>query len=113
MLPKELRLKKKSDIDQIFKSGETSRSLHFVCKSLKNNFGFTRPCITISKKLKLNVPQKNRLKRQIIEALQSINSDNPAIDIVIILQKIPSLSLKRFETFQTELKTIINQSKNV
>jgi ribonuclease P protein component len=112
MLRKELRLKKKSEIEQLFKSGKTSKSIHFVCKLSKNDLGFNRPCVTIARNLKLNVPAKNRLKRQIIAAFESATenlTNDQTYDIIIILQKIPSFELKRFVIFQKELATLLNQ----
>lgn len=113
MLRKELRLKKKSNIEHTFKSGKTLKSIHFICKLSKNDLGFTRPCATLAKNLKLNAAEKNRLKRQIIAAYKAISpeiNNTQTYDVIIILKKIPAPNLKRFQVFQTELKNIINQN---
>lgn len=112
MLPKELRLKKKSNIEQTFKSGKTLKSLHFICKLSKNDLGFTRPCATLARNLKLNAAEKNRLRRQILAAFKAISpeiNNNQTFDIIIILKKIPGPTLKRYQIFQEELKGFLNQ----
>ena len=111
MLPKELRLKKKSEIEYTFKSGKTLKSLHFICKFTQNNLGINRPCVTIAKNLKLNAVTKNRFKRQIISAFKNSQDAalNQSFDIVIILKKLPSKDLNRYNCFLSEFNKLINQ----
>lgn len=110
MLPKNLRLKAKKQINYTFKNGQHIKSDHFFYKYTENkNLKF---CVTIAKKFKLNKPLRNRLRRQIFNATSQILNSNPKyknlnFNIILVLHTIPKD--KRFKSFQTEITNFLNQ----
>lgn len=111
MLKKNLRLKKSSDIDKIFIKGDSIKGSLLICKFTPNNLDHNRPCFTIAKKIKLNTPDRNRLKRQLTESYKniSIQSQKVHYDFIFILYKIPSQEFSRFQQFQENFQFILNK----
>lgn len=114
MLPKVLRLKKRDEIDKVFKNGLHLKSDHFFYKyTYSENLKF---CITVAKKLKLNKPQKNKLKRQISHIIrESLSSarlkNNFNFNIVLVLHTIPK-DKDYFKILKSEVSNFINQLQN-
>lgn len=118
MLAKQYRLKRNSDIEQVFKKGESIKGSLLICKYFSNQLTFNRCCFTIAKKIKLNSPDRNRTKRQLREAYKSIlelnaNHTNEHYDFVFILYKIPSVNKSNFLQYQENFKYIITKTANV
>lgn len=113
MLPKVLRLKKRENIDKVFKNGLHTKSSHFFYKYVPSEQ--TRFCITVAKKLKLNKPQRNKLKRQIShgirEALKNKNKTNLNFNIVLVLHTIPK-DKDYFTVITNEISNFLNKLEN-
>jgi ribonuclease P protein component len=118
MLSKQYRLKKKSDIEQVFKKGESLKGSLLICKYIPNQLKFNRACFTIAKKIKLNSPERNRIKRQLREAYKTILKSNQLesnqhYDFVFILYKIPYVNRSNFLQFQENFQYIITKTADV
>ena len=116
MLPKNERLKRKKDIDTIFKHGDSLKGLILLCKYKKNDLGIDRPGFSFAKNLKLRAFQKNRLKRQLVNAYKEVIdeielNDQNTYDLFFILMGQPKEDKKRFEQFKSDLKNIITKIK--
>lgn len=116
MLRKNLRVKNAQDIDKIFKKGQTVKEDFTICKYLPNELENDRAAFTVSKKLKLNAAKRNRVKRQLShaykEAQTQIKTQEANFDLVFILSRFPE-EQKRFESFQNDIKKILEKIKNV
>jgi ribonuclease P protein component len=118
MLKKNFRLKNSTDINNVFKKGESKSNSLLLCKYVPNNLDYSRACFTLSKKLKLNAPERNRLKRQLSHSytfIQAELSQKPKLhyDLVFILCKIPSLKISRTEQLRQNFKSITDKLYNV
>lgn len=116
MLPQNLRLKQSQSINKTFKNGLHKKSDHFFYKYLKSNTNQIKFCITCAKKLKLNKPQRNTLKRQISNALYQTLKTHPNLknldfNIILVLHTIPN-SKDYFKKIQTELINFLNTIQN-
>ncbi|MGI6347631.1 MAG: ribonuclease P protein component [Patescibacteria group bacterium] len=66
MLKKEYRLRKKKDIDLVFKEGSKSFYNDFLgIKSLKNNKEYSRLVVIISAKVSKKSVNRNKMKRRV------------------------------------------------
>lgn len=115
MLAKSHRLKAKTEINYLFKNGQHSKSDHFFYKFLKTNSNL-KIGVSIVKKLKLNKPDRNRLRRQILNACKQILTQTPEysdlnFNLMIVLHTIPK-DKQRYETFLKELLNQINKLSN-
>lgn len=81
-------LRKKKDIDQVFKAG-----LSFYCpilgvKALKNDLNYNRLVIIIGLKVSKSAVVRNKIKRQIRSIVKENFSDNEkSYDLVVIVMK--------------------------
>jgi len=76
----------RKEIQILFKKGHSLSNGFFAMKYLKHSE--FKHCITFAKSLKLNKPQKNKLKRQIKQVLQEAKIHKLDFHIVIILLKL-------------------------
>lgn len=113
MLPKNERLKSKKDINTIFKHGDSIKGTLLLCKYVENDLGKDRPGFTFAKNLKLKVIQRNRLKRQLVNAYkevrQQIAESNKTYDLFFILMGQPKEEEKRFEQFKKDITNILTK----
>lgn len=102
MLSKANRLKKKSDITNVFNKGDSIKGSSLICKYIPNKEVSNRACFTISKKMKLNAVTRNRIRRQMAYAYKSATQNlNQKVhyDFVFILYKIPAKNFSRYQAF--------------
>jgi ribonuclease P protein component len=116
MLPQNLRLKQSQEINKTFKNGLHKKSDHFFYKYIKTNTSQLKFCITNTKKLRLNKPQRNTLKRQVSNALYQVLKSNPNFsnlnfNIILVLHTIPK-SKDYFSKLQIELQNFLNKIQN-
>ncbi len=116
MIPQDLRLKQNHSINKVFKNGQHSKSDHFFYKHTKNEHQSPKFCITVAKKLKLNKPQRNKLKRQISHIVYDFIKANPSktnlpFNIVIVLHTIPK-SKNYFLVLKNEIQETLNKLSN-
>ncbi len=123
MLPKNLRLKKSVQITETFKKGESIKGSSLICKFTPNNLNSDLLAVSISKKLKLNAPSRNRIKRQITHAYKEVflnqlanpenkNDYSKKNNIFIILHSIP-FKKPRYQVFREDLIKLLSKLKNV
>ena len=96
-------------INYILKKGESSVSKLFILRYSKNDQAFNRYCVIISRKVDTKAVTRNKLRRQIYEAIrltaQNLKPSESNLDIILIPKK--SVKEKTFEAIQTDLREII------
>lgn len=65
MIKKEKRLRKKKDIENVFKNGKSFYSNLLGIKILKNNLSLNRYCVVISSNISKKAVERNKIKRRI------------------------------------------------
>lgn len=107
MLPKKERLSK-NEVEFVLSKGKRSSSKLFNSKYVTNNLSHSRFSAVVNLKQAKNAVTRNRLRRQIYEAIR-LNSQNPKahLDIVIFLKT--SEQKIDFETIQNEIIILLNK----
>lgn len=79
----------REDISYILKKGNLHSSKLFIIRFQENNKHFSRYRVIISKKLESEAVKRNRLRRQIYEAIRVNSSENKqkGLDIILIPKK--------------------------
>jgi ribonuclease P protein component len=117
MLPKELRLKRKSDIEKLFIKGESAKDSLLICKFRKNNLNHHRPCFTVAKKIKLNAVERNRIRRKTSHAFtdylkKKLTPENSGLDIIFIVCNLPNDQTSSFQQLQKNINNIMTKITN-
>lgn len=89
MLPRNTRLAKKSEINQVLKNGESIASHCFSLKYLKTKGKEKRFAFVVSSKVSKNATIRNKAKRALREGVrQSLFSMNEGVDCVFLAKPI-------------------------
>ena len=72
MLEQKNRIKKKKDIENIFKKGKTFKQDSLILKILKNDLSFSRFGFIVPKKVSKKAVVRNKIKRRIREIVRSM-----------------------------------------
>ncbi len=127
MLEKKYRIER-NKVQYILKKGEDSISKLFIIRYIGNNENHNRYCIVVSKKIDPKAVGRNKLRRQVYEAIrgcegsqsqlpgtrrvgtaeQSISSH---LDIVLIPKK--SILKAKFEDIASDIKDIITLHEQI
>ncbi len=103
MLPKKQRLTR-IEIEEIKKGGQTLVSPSFRLRYTKNNETF-KVAPVVSKKVSSNAVNRNSIRREIYNVVESLEKDLIGLNIIIFLQK--KLEIKDISKELTEtLKSI-------
>ncbi len=101
---------------KVFQNKNSFKNGVFLIKHTPNNNQGLKLAITFSKKLKLNKPQKNRLKRQIKAVLHSKPNyeivANLNFNLILILIELPH-DLKIYNHLEKNIQTILKSVQNV
>lgn len=107
----EKRIKKNKDFQNVFLNGKSTMGEWLICKCVKNDFGYARLGIVVSRKFgKAHV--RNRFKRYVRETFRATRVEK-SVDVVIL----PKRELKEvfeemsFFTFFKELKVLLMNLK--
>ena len=101
----------KKQIQQLFKKGHSLSNDLFAIKFAKSaaNPGV---CISFSKKLKLNKPQKNKFKRQIRDLLSKNVCQLSDFQFIIILLKTPSETKESYNLLSQHITELLSEINN-
>lgn len=82
-------LRKKKDIDHVFKAGQSFYCPILGIKALKNNLNHNRLAVIIGLKVSKSAVKRNKIKRQIREIIRRdfSNKKNNHYDVVVIVMK--------------------------
>ena len=98
MLPKENRLKKKKEFEAIFENGRTIKGKNIIVKYLGNGLEYTKVGFIVSKKVFKKAVERNRIKRQLREAVKSTDLKRGLSIIIIALPTIKDVPYVEIES---------------
>lgn len=110
MLPKENRLKKKKDFDNVFEKGESIKGGSIYLKFLKTKEPFTRIGFIVSKKVSPKAVERNKIKRRLRCSVRNILLGK-GVDIIVIAS--PKIKNNTFEEIKEDIEKTIKKIKNV
>ena len=110
MLAKEARLKKQN-IQYLLKKGDLRHTPFFIIREKSNIHNYARFGVIISKKLLVKAIDRNKLRRQIYNAIKELALENPEItenshDRILIPKK--SILKSDFQSIKNALKHLLN-----
>lgn len=85
--PKELKIRKTSQYEEIFGSGKRLRSKHFDILYVQNSVGYSRAGLVVGKKNVRSAVRRNRIKRLIREVFRNNKSLFDSMDVVFLARK--------------------------
>ena len=110
MFKKENRLRKKNDFDRVFKEGKSSYDKILGIKVLFNEQEENRYGVIVSTKISKKAVKRNRIKRQIREAVKALAPDlKKSLDLVVIA--LPGASDKDYWELKTSLENHLQKLK--
>ena len=101
----------KKQIQQLFRKGHSLSNDLFAIKYVKTTKE-TGVCISFSKKMKLNKPQKNKFKRQIRDILAKNVCQLSNFQFIIILLKTPSDSFNNYSQLSEKISEMLSEINN-
>jgi ribonuclease P protein component len=108
MLEKKYRIER-NQTQYILKKGKDSVSKLFIIRYIKNNKEFNRYCSVVSKKIYVKAVDRNKLRRQIYEAIRAASSEikpsTESFDIVLIPKK--RIISAQFEEIEVDIRELI------
>ncbi len=85
--PKELKIRKSSQYEEIFRKSNRLRSRHFDILYVQNSLGYSRTGIVVSKKNVRSAVKRNRIKRVVREVFRNNKSLFDSLDVVFLAKK--------------------------
>ncbi len=110
MLAKENCLRKKKDIERVFKQGKGFKQGFLFLKTVKNNLKVNRFAIVVSKKISAKAVIRNKIKRRLRAAVRKrLNKMEQGWDGVIVVK--PGLENENFKKTQETIDEIFKKAK--
>ena len=110
MLLKNNRLRKKKDIEQVFKRGRALKEDFLVLKTLQNNLDKARFGFIVSLKVSKKATLRNKIRRKLSELVRlDMERIKPGSDNLLIA--IPGLAAKDFWEMKEGLDKLFSRAK--
>ena len=110
MLSKIDRLKKKKDIERVFKKGKGFKEEFLTLKITKNNLDQTRFGFVVSRKVSKKATLRNKIKRQLSELVRGKNKKlEKGIDGLLVAG--PGIGRKSFWEIEEVLNKLFKKAK--
>ncbi len=110
MLPLKNRLKKKTDLERVFKEGKGIREDFLLLKFTKNNLETSRFGFVVGQKVAKKAVLRNKIKRRLREAVRKKLSEiRVGFDGVWVALK--GSETKNFEEIKAAVKKILQRGK--
>ncbi len=110
MLPKINRLKKKKDIERVFKSGRGLKEDFLILKAAKNGFKNSRFAFIVSSKVSKKATLRNKIRRRLSKLIGfKIEKIKKGIDF--ILMAVPGLEEKDFWEIDETTNKLFKKTK--
>ncbi|MFH0834255.1 MAG: ribonuclease P protein component [Patescibacteria group bacterium] len=88
MLAAEFRLRKKSEVDQVFRQGKVVAIPAIALRFLPNTFDYSRVAVLVGKKLAKKAVARNRIRRRLREIVRLNFTRIPVgLDLLIIARE--------------------------
>jgi len=108
MLKKQQRITNGRDFQNIYRRGRHLSSAFFGLNYLRNNFGFARLGVVVSKKTARKATDRNLYKRRVREILRlNYSKITPGLDIIITLKG--TVREADFKKLESELLDILKK----
>lgn len=109
MLPKENRLKKKKGFDNVIKEGSYASEGFLVLKFRSNGLDLTRAGFVVSRKVAKKAVTRNKLKRQLREALRpELKEVRRGFDLVFFAKR--EITEKEFPDIQSIVRRLLERA---
>lgn len=109
MLPKENRLKRKKDIENVWKHGKSQRFNSLLLKAVKNNLAKTRFAFIVSVKVAKKAVKRNKLKRRLREIIRKkLPQIKPGFDVII--SALVGLTEKNFQQLEEIVDKLLEKT---
>ena len=110
MLPKRNRLKKRSDIEAVFKKGKSIKQDFLFLRILRNNLKISRFGFMVSKKISKKATIRNKVRRRFGEIIRTnLFEIKKGWDGVIIA--CPGIEKKKFKETEENIKRILRKAQ--
>jgi len=112
MLPKENRLLKERDFDQVHKEGKFIPGKHLVIKIIPNKFSVSRFGIIVSNKVSKKPTIRNKIKRRLREIIREGNKSEKikkGFDIIVITKS--SIVDEEFESIKRNFFDVLKRAE--
>ena len=112
MLPKKYRLRKRKEIEEIFKKGNSKNSDLVFIKFLKNNLENPRFCFIVSKKISNKAVERNKVKRLLREVVRKEILPNLKTNCDYLIIAKPLILNKNYWQIKKDLEKGLVDEKN-
>lgn len=110
MLPKTNRLKKKKDIERVFKNGKGFKEDFLILKVLKNDLENSRFAFIVSQKVSKKAVLRNKIRRRLSELVRlKIKEIKKGLDIVLLA--LPGLEERNFWETEETINKLFQKAK--
>lgn len=110
MLPDKNRIKKKKDIEKIFKKGKALKENFLLLKTIKNDFDFCRFGFVVSQKISKKANIRNKVKRKMREIVRlRIKKLNPSTDNLFIA--LSGIEKENFDSLEKTIEKLFKKAK--
>ncbi len=110
MLSRKYKLKKDNDFKKVFNKGKYYQKDFIKIKFLENDLEINRFGLVIGLKISKKAVQRNKIKRQLEEVIQSeLEQMKKGIDIIILVQ--PEIIEKEYQEIKETLIELFKKSK--
>ena len=111
MLISKNRLRKKNDINNVFKKGKTVTGNFIFLRTAKNNLDTNRFAFVVSLKVSKKSVLRNKIKRQLRAIIKkNILKIRPGFDFMLIAK--PQIINQQFKEIEKEIDAIFNSKFN-
>lgn len=113
MLPKHFRLRKKEDVNRVFKEGKSAASPELALRFLPNDLGQTRVTVLVGKKLHKSAVARNKLRRRIREIVHlNLHALPKGLDLLVVVRAIKLREMDFGDVMKKYLNLLSKISKN-
>jgi len=110
MLASRNRLKKKKEIERVFKEGKGFLGAFLFLKIVKNNLGISRFCFAVGKSLSRKATVRNKVRRRISELVRlKLKNIKNGIDVVLIA--LPGTEKKDLQEIEKAVDELFARAK--
>jgi ribonuclease P protein component len=110
MLPKTNRLKRRKDIERVFKMGERFKENFLSLKVIKNNLESSRFAFVVSRRISKKATLRNKVKRKLSELVRfKMKKVKKGIDLILIAA--PGLEEKDFREMNEVINKLLQKAK--
>lgn len=110
MLPKENRLKKKKDIERVFKKGMSFKEDFLILKMVKNNLKKSRFAFIVSQKVSKKATLRNKIKRRLRELVRlKLKKIKGGLDFIFLTT--PGIKEKDFWELDKTINKLFQKTK--